>query len=183
MFTFNEELLNRKQSNTHYNTCVDSCFLSSPVSKDLYDTSEHGVATRVQAFFDDDLIFYHSLIISGLLVKTTVTSYGKLTADNCVSFRFSDDQVKYGLIRAIVQSQKNTVRMFIEELVEIKPGTSAIKFNILNNQYQVPNILRLKPSTIYHLKHPKFILKKNACICESGNRVTVLEFPNLKDNS
>ncbi|CAF1344306.1 unnamed protein product [Rotaria sordida] len=183
LFTFNEELLDRKQSNIHYKNFVDSCFLSNPVSKDLYDTSENGIATRVQSLFNDDLIFYHILIISGVLIKTTVTAYGKLVADSCISFSFADDQVKYGLIRAIVQSKKNTVRLFIEELVEIKPGASKIKFNISNNQYQVPNILRLRPSTIFHLKHPKFILKKNACICEPGNRVTVLEYPNLKDNS
>ena len=28
-----------------------------------------------------------------------------------------------------------------------------------------------------------YVEKKNACICEPGNRVTILEFPNLKDNS
>ncbi|CAF3560592.1 unnamed protein product [Rotaria sp. Silwood1] len=160
LFTFNEELLDRKQSNIHYKNFVDSCFLSNPVSKDLYDTSENGIATRVQSLFNDGLIFYHSLIISGVLIKTTVTAYGKLVADSCISFSFADDQVKYGLIRAIVQSKKNTLRLFIEELVEIKPGASKIKFNISNDQYQIPYILQLKPSKIFHLKHPKFILKK-----------------------
>ena len=67
--------------------------------------------------------------------------------------------------------------------MEIKPGTLKIKFNISNAQHQVPNILRLKSSTIFLLQHPKFILKKSACICEHGNRVTILEYPNLKDNS
>ncbi|CAF2518954.1 unnamed protein product [Rotaria sp. Silwood2] len=183
LFTFNEELLDRKQLNIHHRKFVDSCVLSNPVSKDLYDTSENGIATRVQSLFNDDLIFYHSLTISGVLIKTTVAAYGKLVADSCISFSFIHDEVKYGLIRAIVQSKKNTIPLFIEGLVEIKPGTSKIKFNISNDQYQVPNILRLKPSNIFYLKHPKFILKKNACICEPGNRVTVLEFPNLKDNS
>ncbi|CAF5220951.1 unnamed protein product, partial [Rotaria magnacalcarata] len=157
--------------------------LPNPVSKNLYDISENGTAARVQSLFNDDLTFYHSLIISGVLIKTTVATYGKLVADSCVSFNFSEDQLRYGLVRAIVQSQKNTVRVFIEELIEIKPGTSKISFNISNDRYQVPNILRLKPSRIFHLKHPKFIVKKNACICEAGNRVTVLEFPNLKDSS
>jgi hypothetical protein len=87
------------------------------------------------------------------------------------------------LSELLFNQKKNTVRLFIEELVEVKPGTSKIKFIISNDQYEVPNILRLKPSTTFYLKHPKFILKKNACICEPGNRVTVLEYPNLKDNS
>ncbi|CAF2063533.1 unnamed protein product [Rotaria magnacalcarata] len=183
LFTLNERLLDRKQSNIQYKNYIDSCFLPNPVSKNLYDISENGTAARVQSLFNDDLTFYHSLIISGVLIKTTVATYGKLVADSCVSFNFSEDQLRYGLVRAIVQSQKNTVRVFIEELIEIKPGTSKISFNISNDRYQVPNILRLKPSRIFHLKHPKFIVKKNACICEAGNRVTVLEFPNLKDSS
>ena len=45
------------------------------------------------------------------------------------------------------------------------------------------NILRQKPSRIFHLKHLKCMLKEKTLVCEPGNRVTVLEFPNLKDNS
>ncbi|CAF1119110.1 unnamed protein product [Rotaria sordida] len=97
--------------------------------------------SRVQSLFNDDLIFYHSLIMSGVLIKTTATAYRKLVADSCISFSFAHDKVKYDLIRAIVQLQKNTIRLFIGELVEIKPGTLKIKFNISNAQYQVPNIL------------------------------------------
>ena len=139
---------------------VDSCFLSNLVSKNLYDTSENGIATRVQSLYNDDLIFYHSLIVFGVLIRTTTATCGKIVVDSCVSFYFVDDQIKFGLIRAIVQSKKNTVRLFIEEFVEIKPGASTINFNINNDQYQVPNILRLTPSKIFHLKHPKFIIKK-----------------------
>ena len=106
MFTFNEELLDRKQSNIHYKNFVDSCFLPNPVPKNLYDTSRNGITARVQSLFNDDLIFYHSLIISGMLIKSTATAYGKLVSDSCISFSFADEQVKYGLVRAIVQSQK-----------------------------------------------------------------------------
>ncbi len=49
-------------------------FLSSPVSKNLFDPDENDIATRVQSLFNDDLIFFHSLIISGLLIKTTMSA-------------------------------------------------------------------------------------------------------------
>ena len=90
---------------------------------------------------------------------------------------------KYGLVRAIVRSKENAVRVFIEELIEKKPGTSKLKFKILDEQYQVPNVLFLKCSSIFYLKHPKFILKKHAIVCKPGNCVIVLEYPNLKDSS
>ncbi|CAF4399153.1 unnamed protein product [Rotaria sp. Silwood2] len=166
LFTFNEDLLNRKQSKIHYKNFVDLCYLPNSVSKELYDTSENGIATHVQSFFNDDLTFYHSSIISSVLLKTTVVKHGKLVADSCISFHFAEDQTRYGLIRAIVKSKQNSVRLFIEELIEKKPESSKFKFKINDEQYQIPNILRLKRSNIFHLKHPKYFLKKNAIVCE-----------------
>ena len=183
LFEFNEQLLNRKQSKFHYKNFVDNCFLPNPASAAVYDTNENGIAKRVQSHFQDDLIFYHSLMISNIFIKTTLSMHGKLVADSCVSFYFNDDQIKYGLVRAIVRSKENTVRVFIEELVENKPGTSKLKFKVLDEQYQVPNVFLLKCSSIFHLKHPRFILKKHAIICKPGNCVIVLEHPNLKDSS
>ncbi|CAF1439885.1 unnamed protein product, partial [Rotaria sordida] len=51
LFTFNEDLLNRKQSKIYYKNFVDLCYLNNPISKELYDTSENGIATHVQSFF------------------------------------------------------------------------------------------------------------------------------------
>jgi hypothetical protein len=183
LFTFNEELLNRKQSKIHYTNFVDSCYLPNQVPKELYDTSENGIATCVRSLFTKDLNFYHSVITAGVLLKTIVLMHGKLVADSCISFYFADNQIKYGLIRAIVKSKQDTVRLFIEELIEKKSETSQFKFKINDEQYQLPNIFRLKRSNIFHLKHPRCIIKKNAVICEPNNCVTVLEYPNLKDSS
>lgn len=183
LFKFNEELLNRKQSKIHYTNCIDNCFLSNPVSAELYDTSENGIAQRVQSFFKNNLTFYHALIVSNILIKTTLSMHGKLVEDCCVSFYFDGDQIKYGLVRAIVKSKEDVVRIFIEELIEKNPGSSKLKFKINDEQYQVPNIFFFKCSNIFHLKHPKFILKKHAIMCRPGNCVTVLEYPNLKDSS
>lgn len=183
LFQFNEELLNRKQSKVHCKNHFDNCFLSNPVAADVYDTSENGIAKRVQSYFKDGLIFYHSLMISSISIKTTLSTHGKLVGDSCVSFHFNDEQIKYGLIRAIVKSQQNNVRVFIEELIEKKPGTSKLKFKIFDEQYEVPCVLLFKCSNIFYLKHPKFILKKHAFICKPGNCVIVLEHPTLKDSS
>jgi len=183
LFKFTEELLNRKQSQIRYKDFIDLCYLPKPVSKELYDTSENGIATRVQSFFNNELTFYNSLIISGVLVKTIIMTHGKLVGDCCISFYFDNDNIKYGLIRAIVKSSQNVVRLFIEELIEKKPQTPRFYFKINDEQYQVPNIFRLKRSNLFHLKHPKWILKKNAIICEPGVCATVLEYPNLKDSS
>ncbi|CAF1356762.1 unnamed protein product, partial [Rotaria sordida] len=183
LFTFNEDLLNRKQSKIYYKNFVDLCYLNNPISKELYDTSENGITTHVQSFFNDDLTFYHSLIISSVLLKTTVVKHGKLVGDSCISFHFADDQTTYGLIRAIVKSKQDSVRLYIEELLEKKHESSKFKFKINDEQYQLPNILRLKRSNIFDLKHPKWILKKNAIVCELGKCLAVLEYPNLKDSS
>lgn len=183
LFKFNEELLNRKQSKVRCKNFFDNCFLSNPVAADVYDTSDNGIAKRVQLYFKDDLMFYHSLMISNISIKTTLSTHGKLVGDCCVSFYFNDEQIKYGLIRAIVKSQENNVRLFIEELVEKKPGASKLKFKIFDEQYQVPNVLSFRCSNVFYLKHPKFILKKHAFICKPGNCVLVLEYPNLKDSS
>lgn len=183
LYTFNEKLLDRKQSNVHYKTLVDTCYLPNPVSAELYDTSENGIADSVQSYFKDDVTFYHSLIIYGVLIKTTLSMHGKLVGDSCISFNFSDDQIKYGLIRAIVRSKDDAVRVFIEELVEKKSGEPKLKFKINDEQYQLPNILLFKCSNIFYIKHPHSMIKKHAVICRPGNCVTVLEYPNLKDSS
>lgn len=183
LFTFNEEVLNRKQSKIHYKDFVDGCYLPNPVSTELYDTTETGIATRVKSYFKDDLTFYHSLITSGVLVKTTFMTHGKLVGDSCISFHFDNDQIRYGLIRAIIKTKQDTVRLFIEELIEKKPGSSKFKFKINIEQYELPNILLFKRSNTFYIKHPKWFLKKHALICEPGNCVTVLEYPNLKDSS
>ncbi|CAF1224733.1 unnamed protein product [Rotaria sordida] len=88
-----------------------------------------------------------------------------------------------GLIRAIVKSKQDTVRLLIEELVEKKSDSSKMKFKLNDKFIKVPNIFILYRSNIYHLKHPKWVIKKHAMIFRPGNCVTVLEYPNLKDNS
>ena len=93
LFEFNEELLNRKQSKLHYKNFINNCFLPNPVSADVYDTSENGIAKRVQSHFQEDLIFYHSLIISNIFIKTTLSMHGKLVGDSCVTFYFNDDEI------------------------------------------------------------------------------------------
>ncbi|CAF3954721.1 unnamed protein product, partial [Rotaria sp. Silwood1] len=60
LFTFNEQLLNRKQSLVHYQTIIDGCSLPKSVSSNLYDNTEHGIAAIVQSYFKDPLIFFHS---------------------------------------------------------------------------------------------------------------------------
>jgi hypothetical protein len=64
LFQFNEELLNRKQSNIHYKNSYDDCLLPNPVSAEMYDTSENRIAKHVRSFFKENSIFYHSLKIS-----------------------------------------------------------------------------------------------------------------------
>ncbi|CAF3879296.1 unnamed protein product [Rotaria sp. Silwood1] len=183
LFTFNEQLLNRKQSLVHYQTIIDGCSLPKSVSSNLYDNTEHGIAAIVQSYFKDPLIFFHSVKISNVLLKTTTISYSKLFADNCISFYFSDNQQKMGLIRAIVKSKQDTVRLLIEELIEKKSDSSKMKFKLNDKFIKVPNIFILNRSNIYHLKHPKWVIKKHAMIFRPGNCVIVLEYPNLKDNS
>lgn len=183
LYTFNEELLNRKQSKIHYQTFINDCYLPKPVPADLYNTSENGIGQRVQSYFKNNLTFYHSLITSNVLIKTTLSMYGKLVADSCISFRFNDNQVKYGLIRAIIKTDADDVRLFIEELIERKPGASQVTFKIHNEQYHLPNILKLKCSNIFYIKHPQFMIKKHAVIYKPFNYVTILEYPNLKDSS
>ncbi|CAF4264455.1 unnamed protein product, partial [Rotaria magnacalcarata] len=121
-------LLNRKQIKIHYKNFADSCYLPYPVSETLYDTSPNGIATNVRSFFKEDITFYHSINISGVLLKTTVMTPGKLVSDSCITFQFADDQIRYGLIRAIVKSKKNVVRLFIEELIEQKAEESKFNF-------------------------------------------------------
>ena len=91
----NDQIFVIKNLLTHF-------FLSNPVSKNLLDTSGNGITARIQSQFNDDLVFYHSLKILGVLIKTTATTYGKLIVESCISFSSADDQVKYGLIRDIV---------------------------------------------------------------------------------
>ena len=55
---------------------------------------------------------------------------GKLVSDSCITFQFADDQIRYGLIRAIIKSKKNVVRLFIEELIEQKSEESKFNFKI-----------------------------------------------------
>ena len=112
-----------------------------------------------------------------------LNAYGKLVNDSCISFYFDNEQVRYGLVRSIVKSKQDTVRLFIEELIEKKPGSSYLNFKVNDEQYQLPNVFLLKCSSIFHLKHPKCPVKKHAIIYKPGNYVTVLEYPNLKDNS
>ncbi|CAF4495910.1 unnamed protein product [Rotaria sp. Silwood2] len=183
LFTVNQPLLNIKQSKYRYRNDVDGCSLPNPVSKELYDLSYNGIASCVQAHFKDPLTYYHSLIISGVLIKTTMTSYGKLFNDSCISFYFDNEKIRYGLVRAIVKSKQDSIRLFIEELVEKKPGSSHLKFKVNDEQYQLPNVFLLKRSTIFHIKHPKCLVKKHAIIYKPGNHVPVLEYPNLRDNS
>ncbi|CAF2960693.1 unnamed protein product [Rotaria sp. Silwood2] len=183
LFTFNEQLLNRKQSSVHYKTIIDGCSLPKNVSSNLYDNSKNGIATIAQSYFEDPVIFFHSVKISNVLLKTTTISYGKQCADKCISFYFSDNQQKLGLIRAIVKSKQNTIRLLIEELIEKRPDSSKLKFKLENKFIEVPNIFILKRSNVFHLKHPKCVIKKHAMIFRPGNCVTVLEYPNLKDNS
>ncbi|CAF4575393.1 unnamed protein product [Rotaria sp. Silwood2] len=183
LFTVNQALLNRKQSKYRYRNDVDGCSLPNPVSKELYDLSDNGIASCVQAHFKDPLTYYHSLIISGVLIKTTMTSYGKLFNDSCISFYFDNEKIRYGLVRAIVKSKQDSIRLFIEELIEKKPGSSHLKFKVNDEQYQLPNVFLLKRSTIFHIKHPKCLVKKHAIIYKPGNHVPVLEYPNLRDNS
>ncbi|CAF4583957.1 unnamed protein product [Rotaria socialis] len=183
LFTFNEHLMNRKQTKIHYKNFADSCYLPYPVSETLYDISPNGIATNVRSFFKEDITFYHSITVSGVLLKTTVMTLGKLVSDSCITFQFADDQIRYGLIRAIIKSKKNVVRLFIEELIKKKAEESNFNFKINDVQYHVPNIHRLRRSNIFHLKHPKWILTKNAVICKPSNQIIVLEYPNLKDGS
>lgn len=183
LFMFNEELLNRKQMKTHNSIEVNQCFLPNPVPKEKYDASNDDIVKCVQVHFKDQISFYYSLIVSGVLIKTILVSYGKLTNDSCISFYFSDKQIRYGLIRAIVKSKQDAVRLYIEELVEKKPASSKIKFKVNDKEYQLPNVFLLQRSKIFHIKHPRCFVKKHAIICKPGNYVTVLEYPNLKDNS
>lgn len=183
LFTFNEKLLNRKQSLTSYKTIADDCSLPQSVSYTFYDLNDNGIATTAQSFFSDHLIFFHSVNFSGLLLKTMAVSYGKKFADCCVSYNFGSQQQKFGLIRAIFMTKKNNVRILIEELIQKRKNSSKLKFK-LNDQYvEIPNIFVLYRSDIYYIKHPKCIIKKHAMISRPANCVFVLEYPNIKDNS
>ena len=159
LFTLNEQLLNRKQSLVHYQTIIDGCSLPKPISSNLYDNSENGIATIVQSHFKDTLLFFHSVKISNVLLKTTTISYGKLFADNCISFYFSDYQQKLDLIRAIMKSKQDTVRLLVEEFLESTTDSSKMKFKLNDKFIEVPNIFILNRSYIYHLKHPKWVIK------------------------
>ncbi|CAF3394937.1 unnamed protein product [Rotaria socialis] len=183
LFTFNEQLLNRKASLFNYRNIADGCRMPKPVSSKLYDESENGIATIVQSYFNDPVIFFHSVKIGNLLLKTTTISYGKLFADNCVSFYFSGKQQKMGLIQAIVKSNDDNVRVLIEELIEKPTNSSKLKIKLNNKCIEIPNTFILYRSHIYHLKHPKWVIKKHGMIFRPGNCVVVLEYPNLKDNS
>lgn len=183
LFTFNEHLLNRKRSKPKYVHIHDGCGLPSSVPAALYDTSENGTASRVQAYLRGHITFYHSVLISNVVLKTTAVTYGRSMADNCISFHFGDSQQRYGLINAIIKSEQDTVRLFIEELIEKKPGSSKIKFKADDERYSLPNVLLLQRSNIHHVKHPRCFIKKHGIILKPGNLVTVLEYPNLKDNS
>ena len=110
-------------------------------------------------------------------------TYGKLTSDGCITFYFADNQIRYGLVRAIVKSKQDNVRLYIEELIEKNTEESTFNFKIKDVQYQLPNTRRLRRSNGFHVKHPKWFLTKTAVICRPGNRVIVLEYPNLKDSS
>ena len=151
LFTLNEQLLNRKQSLVHYQTIIDGCSLPKPVSSTLYDNSENGIATIVQSHFKDPLLFFHSVKISNVLLKTTTISYGNLFAVNCISFYFSDNQRKLGFIQAIVKSKHDVVRLLIEELLESRTDSSKMKFKLNDKFIEVPNIFILNRSCIYHL--------------------------------
>ena len=150
--------MNRKQSLVHYQTIIDGCSLPKPVSSNLYDNSENGIATIVQSHFKDPLLFFHSVKISNVLLRTTPIPYAKLFADNCISFYFSDNQRKLGLIRAIMKSKQDTVRLLIEEL-ESRTDSSKKQFKLNDKFIEVPNIFILNRSHIYHLKHPKWVIK------------------------
>ena len=150
LFTFNVHLLNRKQTRPKYRNIHDGCGLPSSVPAIMYDTSENGTAGRVQAYFQGHITFYHSVLISNVVLKTTAVTYGRSMADNCISFRFGDYQQRYGLINAIIKSDQETVRLFIEVLIEKKPGSSKIKFKADDEHYSLPNVLLLQRSNIYH---------------------------------
>ena len=183
LFKFNEQLLNRKQLLIYGQNIVDECCLSRSISSDLYDCSENGIATVVQSYFEDPITFFHSIKISNVLLKTTTISDGKLFVDSCVSFYFCGTQQRIGLVRAIVKSKQNNVRLLLEELVEKRTGPSKMKLKMIDKRIDIPNIFILNRSNTYHLKHPKWIIKKHAFILRPGNCVIVLEYPNLKDNS
>ena len=114
--------------------------------------------------YNQSLITINDSIIALRRLLTTVMTLGKLVSDSCITFQFADDQIRYGLIRAIIKSKKNVVRLFIEELIEQKAEESKFNFKINDVQYHVPNIHRLRRSNIFHLKHPKWILTKNAVL-------------------
>jgi hypothetical protein len=141
LYNFNEQLLDRKQ--LLYQNLIDGCRLPKSVSPKLYDTSESGIATIVQSYFTNPVMFYNSVKISNILLKTTTITYGKLFSDTCVSFYFSGKQQKIGLIRAIVKSRENNVRLLIEELIEKTRGSSKIKFKLNNKHIEIPNVFIL----------------------------------------
>ncbi|CAF2135841.1 unnamed protein product, partial [Rotaria magnacalcarata] len=164
LFTFNEQLLNRKASLFNYRNVADAYRIPKPVSSNLYDKSENGIATIVQSYFNDPVIFFHSVKIGNLLLKTTTVSYGKLFTDNCALFYFSRKQQKMGLIQAIVKSNDDNVRILIEELIEKRTNSSKLKIKLNSKCIEIPNTFNLYRSNIYHLKHPKWAIKKHAMI-------------------
>lgn len=181
---FNERILRRKRTDKQYTLICDGCRLSAPISSKFYNENDHGIARVAEEYFHEELTFHNAIIVDAVLLRTTLTTKKSRFADNCISFRFGDDQVKFGFIRAIVKSSKGIVRLLIEELIEKNDSmTRSIKFKANGKCWIVPNIFCLRRSNIYHLKHPKCFLRKNGVILHSDILVTVLEYPNIKDGS
>ena len=103
----NKEIFDRKQlqAHHHHHREFDKCFLSNPVPKEKYGNTNDVIVTLVQIHFKDSLMFYNFSTASPVLIKATLLSHGKSTNHSCISFHFDDDQIKYGLMRAIVKSK------------------------------------------------------------------------------
>ncbi|CAF4917535.1 unnamed protein product, partial [Rotaria socialis] len=69
-----------------------------------------------------------------------------------------------GLIQAIVKSNDDNVRILIEELIEKRTNSSKLKIKLNSKCIEIPNTFNLYRSNIYHLKHPKWAIKKHAMI-------------------
>jgi hypothetical protein len=61
--------------------------------------------------YNQSLITINDSIIALRRLLTTVMTLGKLVSDSCITFQFADDQIRYELIRAIIKSKKNVVRL------------------------------------------------------------------------